>query len=159
MSQAVDAACLPAVSAEMPVVDVLSRLLDSPSHRLAVRGADDECLGVVDSDSLLQGLSTVIAPRDDSSLVMLECHPSDYSASLMARAVEDADTHLVDLWSTPGDAGKVRVTLRVRTLDPTSVAHSLERYGYEVTGTVSGNSADVLVAAERLMELQALLNV
>lgn len=159
MTHTDDMQSIPSVEAAMPVVDVLPRLLDSPQHRLAVSDINGEKIGIIDSDSLLEGLGTIIVPRDDSSLVTLECSPSDYSASHIARAVEDADTHLVDLWSAPAPEGHIRVMLRVRTLDPTSVAHSLSRYGYEVVETSSESNVDVLVAAERLLQLQTILNV
>ena len=146
------------VSGEMPLVDVLPRLLDAPGRLVGVE-EDGERLGVIDQTSLLEGLGRMIAPRDDSSLVTVECAPADYSASRISHAVEESDAHIVDLWTVPAENGKIRVTLRVRRADPTPTVHNLERYGYEVVDTSSADYQDAEVAWERILALNALLNV
>lgn len=149
------------VEADMPVIDVLPRLLDSPGHEVGVKDGD-EALGIIDETSLLEGLGRLIAARDDCSLITVECRPEEYSASILAHAVEDSDTHLVDLFSSPSDDGRLRVTLRVRSTDPSATVHSLERYDFHVVdarGSHGGGLRDSEIAMERLMSLQALLNV
>ncbi len=149
---------LQSVGGDMPVLEVLPLLLDSPQRQLSVidRG---EMLGVIDGDSLLEALGRMIAVRDDSSIVEISCAPGDFSASHIARAVEDADVHLVDMLTAPASEGRLAVTLRVRCTDPTSVIHCLERYGYEVTGSHGSNNMAQSAAVERLLGLQALINV
>ena len=147
-----------AVPGEMPLVDVLPRLLDAPGRILYVE-EDGERVGVIDQTSLLEGIGRMIPARDDSSLVTVECAPADYSASRLSHAVEDSDAHIVDLWSAPAENGKIRVTLRVRRSDPTPTVHNLERYGYDVVDTSSATYQDAEVAWERLLALNALLNV
>lgn len=146
------------VPAEMPVVNVLPRLLDTADGRLGVK-AGEELVGVVTRDSMLEGIGRMIAGRDDCSVITLECAAGDYSASRIAHAVEDSDAHLVDLWSVPADGGKVRVTLRVRRDDPSPAVHSLERYGYEVTDSYGNGNSDEELSAMRLLELRTLLSV
>ncbi|MCH5229777.1 MAG: hypothetical protein J1F12_07285 [Muribaculaceae bacterium] len=145
---------------DMPVFNVLSRLLESKDRRLSVM-EDGEEVGIIDRDSLLEGLGRLIAPRDDCSLITIECAPQDYSAGVIAHAVEDSDAHLVDLFSTPAENGKIRVTLRVSHSDPTAAVRSLERYDYEVVEAhSSGDSLQSMeIATERLLSLQALMNV
>ncbi len=146
------------VAADMPLLEVLPRLLDSPQRQLSVAQGDD-VLGVIDESSMLDGLGRMIATRDDCSVITVECAPYDYSASRIAHAVEDSDAHLVDLWSVPSEDGHLRVTLRVRRSDPAATVHSLERYGYEVVEAHGSNYRDMELAATRLLELQTLLNV
>lgn len=146
------------VDSDMPLFDVLPRLLDSPQRVLGVTDGDRR-LGIIDSDSMLEGLGSLIAARDDSSEISLECSPAEYSASSIARAVEDTDAHLVDLLTRPGDDGMIRVTMRIRHNDPSAAVHSLERYGYNVTEAHGKANGDISLAAERLLELRALLNV
>lgn len=153
-----DSDSLRSVAADMPVVEVLPRLLDSPQRVLGVEDGSS-LLGVIDQASLLEGLGRMIAPRDDSSVITVECAPYDYSASRIAHAVEDSDAHLVDLWSLPADEGRMRVTLRVRRSDPTATVHSLERYGYDVVEAHGSRYEDAQLAASRLLELQTLLNI
>lgn len=146
------------IPSSMPLADVLPRLLDAPARLLGVE-EDGKTIGVIDQSSLLEGLGREIIPRDDASVITVECAPADYSASRIAHAVEDTDAHLVDLWSAPSDKGMLKVTLRVRLADPTPAVHSLERYGYEVVDASGAEYQDAGLAIERLLGLQALLNV
>ncbi len=147
------------VDSRMPLLEVLPHLLDAPGRLLGVISSEGEQMGVIDGTSMLEGLGRMIAARDDSSVVTVECEPRQYSASALAHAVEDTDTHLVDLISAPGEEGRMRVTLRLRTLDPTAAIHNLERYGYEVTESTAADTELTEVLAERLASLRALINV
>lgn len=150
---------LRSVEGDLPVVDVLPKLLDSPCRMLDVMEADGTFLGVIDQTSMLEGLGRLIAARDDSSVITIECRPEDYSASLLAHAVEDSDTHLVDLWTSPTDDDRVQATLRVRCSDPSPVVRNLERYDFTVTSAHGSADADMMLAAERLAALNVFLNV
>ncbi len=97
--------------------------------------------------------------RDDCSMVTLLCSPADYSASILTHACEDAGAPVVDLLTQPADHNSISVTLRLRCDDPTPAIHNLERYGYEVADAEGNNYADAVIAAERLLEVQMMLNV
>lgn len=147
------------VAADEPLVDVLPKLLDAPSRELRVADGSRE-LGVIDTRSMLEALGRMIVARDDASTITVECRPSDYSASAIARAVEDADAHLVDLWSAPAaDGESIRVTLRVRLDNPEAAIRSLNRYGYEVVEASARPTGSATVEEERLSALQVYLNV
>lgn len=148
------------VDAGMPLLEVLPRLLETPRREIGVTDGDVE-LGVIDQTSMLEGLGRMIAARDDCSVITVECRPEEYSASLMAQAVEDSDAHLVDLMTAPSDEGHIMVTLRVRNTDPTAAVHSLERYDFHVVDAYGshGPIQETEIAMERLLSLQTLLNV
>lgn len=148
------------VSSDLPLVDALPLLLEAPARELYVadgRGA----YGVIDTSSMLEAIGKFIAPRDDTSIITIECSPADYSASIIARAIEDADAHLVDLWSAPSPrSGAVRVTLRVRIENPRAAVGSLRRYGFEVVdATAHCPVGSAQIEEERLSALQMYLNV
>lgn len=146
------------VEGSMPLVDVFPLLLDTPDNRLGVKDGENH-IGEIDAESMLRGLGSLISTRDDSCVITLQCAPGDYSASRIAMAVEDTDTHLVDLWTHPTDDGMVEVNLRVRRDDPSTVVHSLERYGYEITSASGKSYRDAETTALRLLELKTLLGV
>ena len=148
------------VEADMPLLEVLPRLLDTPGRELGVSDGGVS-VGVIDQASKLEGLGRMIAARDDCSMITVECRPEEYSASLLAHAVEDSDAHLVDLFTAPSDDGSIQVTLRVRHRDPSAAVRSLERYDFHVVDAHAseGGLRDAEVAAERLLALQTLLNV
>lgn len=148
------------VEADMPLLEVLPRLLDTPMRELGVSDGDVS-IGVIDQASMLEGIGRMIAARDDCSTITVECRPEEYSASLLAHAVEDSDAHLMDLITTPQEDGNMQVTLRVRHSDPSAAVRSLERYEFHVV-EAHGNEddpRDAAIAAERLLALQTLLNV
>ena len=149
-----------AIDSEMPLLDVIPHLLESDTRELSVTN-EGERIGIIDQESLLEGIGRMIAPRDDCSVITIECAPQDYSASTIAHAVEDTDAHLVDLFSSPSGNGKIKVTLRVRHSDPTAAIRSLERYDYHVVESHgAGDSMQSMeIATERLLSLQALMNV
>ncbi|MCH5227388.1 MAG: hypothetical protein J1F16_06195 [Muribaculaceae bacterium] len=148
------------VNSDTPILEIIPRLLDATQREVTVM-EEGEPLGIIDQTSLLEGLGRMIAPRDDCSIITLECAPHDYSASVLAHAVEDSDAHLVDLFSTPGENGQVKVTLRVRQSDPSAAVRSLERYDFRVLEAhgASDSIQSMEIATERLLALQALMNV
>ncbi|MBD5343613.1 MAG: hypothetical protein HDR90_01300 [Bacteroides sp.] len=105
----------------------------------------------------------------DWSVLTVECAAGQYSASLLSRAVEDCDAHVLNLNVVSGLAlGEPSVVeLRVNHRNPELVARSLERYGYTVTSVMSSapgsdpddDSGPDAVARRRVNELIRLLNV
>lgn len=84
-------------------------------------------------------------PVGDSSRLLVGCRSEDYSASRIARAVEDCNAHVLNLnvthmggGSTVDDGDRsdtgfpVVFDLRVSLRNPDTVSRSLERYGYTV---------------------------
>lgn len=93
---------------------------------------------------------------DESSRLLVSCIPADYSASRIARAVEDADAHLLNLnVTTDGEKldNRLVAELRVSHRSPMAVARSLERYGYEVVDVDHSAITDDSMATDRLNEL------
>lgn len=149
---------LATVDSSLPAIDVLPRLLDALERRLGVteRG---ELIGVIDTDSLLAGFARMFPARDDCSIVEVECSPGDYSAAILTHAAEDADVHVVGLWTVPAENGKVRVTLRLRCEDPVHVVRNIERYGFEVVAIHANTDTVLEMAARRFEELQLYLKM
>ena len=94
------------------------------------------------ADKGIRDLGRLFPYMSDCSSLTVECAASDYSASSIARAVEDCDAHLLNLNVTSETAalpGNIVVDLRVNHRNAEAVSRSLERYGYMVTsydGTV-----------------------
>ena len=96
----------------------------------------------------------------DTCEVQVSCHPSDYSASRIAHAVEDCDAHLLNLNVTSGftNGGEVVVALRIGLRNPDRVVRSLERYGYNVISTSGIGDDDDDTMRDRINELLRLIN-
>ncbi len=94
-------------------------------------------------------------PQPDSSELTIKCRRVDYSASAIARAVEDCDAHLLNLNVTSltgEEAGDLFVDLRINHRNALSVARSLERYGYEVID-IAGLAPDIADSVQERINL------
>lgn len=92
-------------------------------------------------------------PLQEASRLIVACRPDDFSASTLARAIEDSDAHLLNLNVTDRrlDDGRITVDLRTNRRNARSAVRSLERYGYEVISS-DGDGED---AADDLFRLRA----
>lgn len=99
----------------------------------------------------------------DASSIVLTCRRQDYSASTIARAVEDCDAHLLNLnvLSTVRADGGLEVALRVDLRNPSSVVRSLQRFGYEVVDVDAPitEDGDTEMARSRVNELIRYLEI
>lgn len=143
----------PVVEARMPLSEVLSAILDSPTGTVSVSDGQS-IIGTITATMALQAAAAMLPPRPESSQVTVTCSPSEYSASSLARAVEDADAHLLDLYTLPAPHGNLKVVIRTSRIDPSPVVHSLRRYGFSVTDTEGFVDTDHTRAAERIEELR-----
>ncbi len=106
-------------------------------------------------------LSRLFPHVDEASELMVLCHPGQFCASEIARAVEDCDAHLLNLNVTAERTadGDNLVALRINHANGASVARSLERYGYEVVFINDNNEVDANIMRERINELMHYLEV
>ena len=107
-------------------------------------------------------LERLFPPTEESSTIVVTCRRGDYSASRIARAVEDADAHLLNLNVTSDSErsdNRIVAELRVSHRNPEAAARSLERYGYEVMGTEGSADADESLMQSRYDELMRYLGV
>ncbi|MCH5246858.1 MAG: hypothetical protein J1E99_01760 [Muribaculaceae bacterium] len=93
-------------------------------------------IAVTDEKGALDAIHRLFPSNQETSSLKIECNRLDYSASAIARAVEDCNAHLLNLNVTSDAAsnnGAVVVDLRVSHRNSSSVVRSLERYGFLVT--------------------------
>lgn len=108
--------------------------------------------------------SRLFPANEESSELSIRCFRSDFSASRIALAVEDCNANLLNMnvTSEVSPLGEIIVDLRVSHRNASSVARSLERYGYSVE-RISAPETDDLegddTTARRIGELLAHLNV
>ena len=107
-------------------------------------------------------LERLFPHREESSRLLIGCIPAEYSASRIARAVEDADAHLLNLNVTSDGErmdNRIIAELRVSHRSPMAVARSLERYGYEVVDVEHDSLTDDALDMDRLNELMRYIDL
>lgn len=100
-----------------------------------------------------------ILPPGQGSVLWVSAPASDYLASRLAMAVEDADASLMGLRVASDGPGRMLVRLRTSAPDPTPVARSLERYGYRVTRASGSAYAEADKSRESLENLRRYLEI
>lgn len=131
----------------MTVKDEILTQIDNPKPRF----------GALESELLAR----LFPPQGDSCRLVMACRKGDYAASIVARAVEDCDAHLLNLNVTSDvtDEGDMIVELRVGINNGESVARSLARYGYEVVSVEPENHIDNATMRSRIDELMRYINM
>lgn len=99
--------------------------------------------------------------QEGSTHLLLGCRRGDYSASRIARAVEDIDAHLLNLnvMTDPDDSHDLLIDIRINRRDGESAARSLERYGFDVISFTPGEGTDDSTLRDRVEELLRYINV
>lgn len=110
-------------------------------------GADAGC-----SPDMAHSPWRLFPANGEASELTIECERNHFSASAIARAVEDCDAHLLNMNVTSASGStptSVVVDLRVSHRNTASVARSLERYGFTVTGADNDSEDPLTVLARR----------
>ena len=97
----------------------------------------------------------------DSTEMVIACTPEDYSASIIARAVEDCNAHVlnINLTGERTETGKLVVDIRFDHRNGANIVRSLERYGFEVLDYAGSDNEDDDTARLRAVELMKLLDI
>ncbi len=131
-------------------------------RNILLRKDDTSVQNVNISASAKARLDRLFPQVEESCSLLLACRRGDYSASRIARAVEDCDAHLLNLNVTADSDvldSQIVAELRVSHRNPESVCRSLERYGYEVIDTDSPLTDDESLLRSRYDELMHYLGV
>lgn len=84
--------------------------------------------------SKIYTLEELFPVTGEESSLLIACRRHDYSASRIARAVEDCDAQLINLnvLGVEMEGVELVVQLRIDRRHSTDVARSLARYGFEI---------------------------
>ena len=99
---------------------------------------------------------------EGASHLLIGCRRADYSASQIARAVEDSDAHLLNLnvMRDENEQYDMLVDIRINRVNGETVARSLERYGFDVIRFTPGDSdAGDSILRQRVEELLRYINI
>ncbi len=108
----------------------------------------------------VRGLNYLFPPVHDCCEITIRCRASDFSASRIARAVEDADAHLINLnVVNEPESALTTVALRVTLANPSAAIAALERYGYSIVAVDAPNTTADPVLASRIEELLHNINI
>ena len=148
---------VPRVEESAPLSAVLEAMTLSGSPALNVTGPQNE--SPLTAWQVLQALSVLLPHSDEYSELMVRTDTRSYSASALARAVEDTEASLISMLAYPAGDGDINVYLRINRADPSHAVRSLERYGYFVAYAHGAENSQAELTADGILELQHYLNI
>ncbi|MBK8053213.1 MAG: CBS domain-containing protein [Saprospiraceae bacterium] len=99
---------------------------------------DENFLGVITMEDLLQYFATHFSFSDPGSIIVLESSKGNYSLSQIARIAESEDiTILSSFVNNIAGTNQLVVTLKLNRQDVSGFKSTLERFGYDVAASFS----------------------
>lgn len=113
------------------ILNVLKVLGELKLTIVPVVDANENYLGVIPLDSLLQHFASLAALTEPGAIISLEMSVRDYNLSEIARIAESNDSRILSLFtSAHADSTKMEVTLKFNRSEITDLIAAYERFGY-----------------------------
>ncbi len=116
--------------------------------------------GVITTNDLIRHIAGISSMDQHGAIIVLDILERDYSLSQIAQIVESNNIKILSMYITsPPESTQLEVTLKVNTVDLTSVIRTFERYNYEVKTWVTTNDSMESLYSERFDLLMKYLNI
>jgi hypothetical protein len=100
---------------------------------LPVLDRQENYLGVISAQELLQLLAETSGLNESGSVLVLEMNANDYTLAQIAQIVESNHAKILNLFvSNIPDSTKIQVNLRINQQNLSAIIRTFERYDYQV---------------------------
>ncbi len=141
------------------IYEVLKAMNDHQLTAIAVVDDDQNYLGLIAVDKLLEYFGQLNAAQEPGGIIILEMNTYDYSLSQIAQIIESNNAKVLSMYvTTHSHTSMMEVTLKVNITDLKTNLTTFERYNYEVIASFQENDY-VEDIKERLDELMNYLNI
>lgn len=124
----------PFVHEHAHIYEVIKVCCDLGLSIIPVVDEQENYVGVITLQSLVQHFGTLSSIRENGGIVELEVNKNDYSLSEIARIVESNNALILSnyLTSLP-DTAKILITLKLNVSDLKHIIATFERFNYKIT--------------------------
>lgn len=123
------------------IFDVLKVISNHNVSAVAVLDADNNYMGIITADSIIQKIANMPFVHEPGSIVILEMNIKDYSLSQIAQLVEGNDAKILNMHiNAHPDSTKIEVTLKINKEDLSPILQTFNRYNYSVKATFHQNN-------------------
>ena len=114
--------------------DVIRLIKENHIDLVAVIDDDQNYLGVVTIEDIINALSESSAIQNPGAIIILSINKIDYSLAEVTRLVEENNAKVLSSYvkSDPQDSNKLLLTLKINILESTRIIATLERFGYNI---------------------------
>lgn len=116
--------------------------------------------GVITTNDLVRHIAGISSMDQHGGILVLDLLERDYSLTQIAQIIESNNIKILSMYITsPPDSTRLEVTIKVNSIDLTSVIRTFERYNYEVKTWVTTNDSMENLYSERFDMLMKYLNM
>lgn len=150
----------PYVYEDQHILEVIAAISHYNLSLIPVLDRENNYLGSITLQTLLQEFSRLTAADNPGGIIVLEMHLHDYALSEIAQIVESNDAKILSLYvdSLP-DSMRLKVTLKINTVEIESIVQTFERYGYTIKATYNENKAIDSIYKSRFELFMNYLNI
>lgn len=149
----------PFVFADAHLFDILQHFSLFKLTALPVLDRQEQYLGVISSQDLLQLLAQSTGVKEMGSVLVLEMDANNYVLSQIAQIVESNQAKILNLFiNTDPDSTKIRVSLKINQQNLSPIIRTFERYDYQVLASYQAENQQNELQ-ERYDELMLYLNM
>lgn len=120
--------------------DALKVISDEHLSVLPVVNNDNQYIGSISVNNIIEKLSTMAAVNEPGSVLILEVRQNDYSLSQIAQIVESNDSRVLSVHIANNFEGNLDVTLKINRAEINGVIQTFQRYGYVIKSTFQVNN-------------------
>ena len=149
----------PFVFADAHLFDILQHFSLFKLTALPVLDRQEQYLGVISSQDLLQLLAQSTGVKEMGSVLVLEMDANNYVLSQIAQIVESNQAKILNLFiNSEPDSTKIRVSLKINQQNLSPIIRTFERYDYQVLASYQAENQQNELQ-ERYDELMLYLNM
>jgi signal-transduction protein with cAMP-binding, CBS, and nucleotidyltransferase domain len=149
----------PFVFADAHLFDILKHFSLFKLTALPVLDRQEQYLGVISSQDLLQLLAQSTGVKEIGSVLVLEMDANNYALSQIAQIVESNQAKIMNLFvNSEPDSTKIQVSLKINQQNLSSIIRTFERYDYNVLASYQAEDQHNELQ-ERYDELMLYLNM
>lgn len=149
----------PFVFADAHLFDILKHFSLFKLTALPVLDRQEQYLGVISSQDLLQLLAQSTGVKEIGSVLVLEMDANNYALSQIAQIVESNQAKILNLFvNSETDSTKIQVSLKINQQNLSAIIRTFERYDYNVLASYQAEDQHNELQ-ERYDELMLYLNM
>lgn len=122
------------VSKNSHFYDVLKVASEQNAKMVGVIDDEGKYIGVISVQDTIVAFAQSAAVQIPGSILVLSINSIDYSLTEISRLIEENNAKILSssIKEDELDTSKLRVTLKINTLDLTAIVATLERFGYKI---------------------------
>ena len=121
---------------QMHLFDVLQIFKSSPKNVCAVLGENQEWIGILTKNQIINSLSQTLSIEQNGSILILEMASAQYSTNELSRIIEGEGSKVLGLWlHKDEDSARIKVTVKTNTSNVERIINGFDRFGYDIIAT------------------------